>query len=55
MRVDFINSWKKGNKQTWKGDVTFRFGRITLFELNWDFRGRSIRLMLFNIGGEFMF
>ena len=55
MRLDFINSWRKGNKQVWRGDITLRFGRITLFDLQWDIRGRSIRLMLLNFGGEFMF
>ena len=55
MKLDYINSWKKGNKQVWKGNVTLRFGRITLFELKWDFRGRSIRLLILNLGGELMY
>tara|TARA_R110002020_G_scaffold2532_2_gene12131 strand:+ start:1050 stop:1217 length:168 start_codon:yes stop_codon:yes gene_type:complete len=55
MRLDYINSWKKGNKQSWKGDISIRFGRITLFELEWDFRGQYIRFMLLNFGFELMY
>jgi|TARA_Y100001973_G_C5148008_1_gene306498 hypothetical protein len=52
MKIDYINSWKKGNKQVWKGDITLRFGRITLLEIAWNLKTKSIRLMLLNFGIE---
>ena len=55
MIVDYINSWKKGNKQVWKGNISIRLGRITLFELKWNFEGGYIRLMLLNFGTEIMY
>tara|TARA_R100000781_G_scaffold76687_1_gene47609 strand:+ start:173 stop:340 length:168 start_codon:yes stop_codon:yes gene_type:complete len=54
MKIDFINSWKKGNKQIWKGDITLRFGRITLLEIEWDLKLKSLRLMLLNFGYKIM-
>ena len=55
MKLDYINSWRKGNKQVWKGNICIRLGRITLFELKWNFKGRYIRLMLLNFGAEIMY
>ena len=53
--VDFINSWKKGNKQIWMGDISLRFGRITLLQIRWNFKGKYVRLMFLNFGVEFTF
>ncbi len=50
MKIDFINSWKKGNKKVWRGDITLRLGRITLLEMQWDFKSNFLRLMLLNFG-----
>ena len=55
MKIDYINSWKKGNKKIWMGDVCIRFGRITLLEISFDFKLRFIRLMVLNFGAELMY
>ena len=55
MKLDYINSWRKGNKRVWMGDIRLRLGRITLFQLSWDFKGRSLRLMVLNFGAELMY
>ena len=33
--MNWINSWREGNKKNII-DFTFRFGVLTLFELNWN-------------------
>ena len=55
MKLDYINSWRKGNKRVWVGNIKFRVGRITLFELAWDFKLRFLRLMVLNFGAELMY
>ena len=55
MKLDYINSWKKGNKRVWIGDICVRLGRITVFELSWDFKLKFIRLMVLNFGAELMY
>ena len=52
MRVDYINSWRKGNKKVYKGGIVVRFGRITLFELKWDIKYGYFRFMILNFGIE---
>ena len=55
MKLDCINSWRKGNKRIWVGDIKLRVGRITLFELTWNFKLKFLRLMVLNFGAEFMY
>ena len=55
MKIAYINSWRKGNKHISKGNICCRLGRITLLEIDWDFKGRSIRLMVLNFGAELMY
>ena len=53
--MDFINSWQKGNKKA-KYEISFRLGRITVFELNFcacsDAKCSRLRFMLLNFGFE---
>ena len=57
--MNFINSWKKGNKKN-KIDITFRLGQFTLLELNICFENKceqdckcpKIRLIILNFGVE---
>ncbi len=46
--MNFINSWKEGNKKNII-DFTVRFGILTLFELVWN-PGKKFRLLIFNFG-----
>ena len=46
--VNWINSWRKGNKKE-KFEATIRLGRITVLELYWN-PGRDFKLILFNFG-----
>jgi len=55
MKLDCINSWRKGNKRVWVGNIKLRVGRITLFELAWDFKLKFLRLMVLNFGAELMY
>ena len=55
MKLDCINSWKKGNKRVWVGNIKLRVGRITLFELAWDFKLKFFRVMVLNFGAEIMY
>ena len=56
VKLDYINSWKKGNKKVWVTDMCFRLGRITVFELNVcaceDNKCSRFRLMILNFGFE---
>ena len=54
MRVNYINSWKKGNKKVYKGNIAIRFGRITIFELEWDIKNGYLRFIILNFGVEIM-
>ena len=53
--MDFINSWQKGNKKA-KYEISFRLGRITVFELNFcactGATCSRFRIMLLNFGFE---
>ena len=55
MKLDYINSWRKGNKKVWIGDICVRLGRITLLELSWDFKSKYIRVMLLNFGAVLVY
>ena len=48
--MNFINSWKEGNKKNII-DFTIRFGVFTLFELHWN-PGVKFRFILLNFGIE---
>ena len=57
--MNFINSWKKGNKKN-KIDLCIRFGWVTILEINICFEKQcetdckcpKIRLMFLNFGVE---
>ena len=53
--MDFINSWKKGNKKA-KYELALRLGRITLPELNFcacaEKKCSRFRFMIMNFGFE---
>ena len=53
--INFINSWQKGNKKA-KYEISFRLGRITVFELNFcacaEATCSRFRIMLLNFGFE---
>ena len=57
--MNFINSWKKGNKKN-KIDICLRIGMLTILEINLCFENQCeadckcprARLMLFNFGIE---
>ena len=46
--MNWINSWKKGNKKD-KFEVTIRVGRITVLELYYN-PGREFKLLILNFG-----
>ena len=48
MKVNWINSWKKGNKKE-KFEATIRFGRITVLELYYNPR-REFKFLILNFG-----
>ena len=48
--MNWINSWREGNKKNIV-DFTFRFGTLTLLELNWN-PGKSFRFLILNFGFE---
>ena len=48
--MNWINSWREGNKKNII-DFTFRFGVLTLFELNWNPK-KSFRFIVLNFGFE---
>ena len=50
--MKFINSWKAGNKQSDKLNITCRLGIFTLIEMKWDFSDKKGRFMLCNFGYE---
>ena len=49
-RMNWINSWKQGNKKDNKYNIEFRFGRLTLLEIKWE--AKKFRFMIFNFGFE---
>ena len=48
--MNFINSWKEGNKKNII-DFTLRFGVLTLLELKCN-PGKSFRFLILNFGFE---
>lgn len=55
MKIDWINSWKSGNKKE-KYSLTFRLGKLTVFEVkicpcNTD-KCSKFRFMVLNLGFE---
>ena len=48
--MNFINSWKEGNKKNII-DLKLRFGVFTLLELKWNTR-ISFRFLILNFGIE---
>ena len=52
MKIDLINSWKKGNKQDDKIGVELRFGRLSIVDIKIDFSQCSFRAILLNFGFE---
>ena len=48
--MNWINSWREGNKKNIV-NFTFRFGVLTLLELNWNAK-KSFRLIVLNFGFE---
>ena len=52
MKLDCINSWRKGNKKVWIGDICVRLGRITVLEIHLNFWVKY-RILVCNFGIEF--
>ena len=48
--MNFINSWKKGNKQDDKFLIWIRFGRITLFKIYLDISLGIYEITMANFG-----
>jgi hypothetical protein len=51
MKINWINSWAKGNKKETICELSARLGRITLFELYINL-GIKYRLIVLNFGLE---
>lgn len=49
--MNFINSWKKGNKKGNIYDISIRLGRLTVLEIHCNL-GREYRFILLNFGFE---
>lgn len=52
MKIDWINSWKKGNKKETIYDLAIRLGRLTILELYCN-PGVEHRFMVLNFGFEY--
>ena len=48
--MNFINSWRKGNKQDDKFLIWIRLGRITAFKVYLDFSSGVYEFTLLNFG-----
>jgi len=48
--MNFINSWRKGNKQDDKFLIWIRLGRITAFKIYLDFSSGVYEFTLLNFG-----
>ena len=48
--MNFINSWRKGNKQDDKFLIWIRLGRITLFKIYIDISSGIYEITLANFG-----
>jgi hypothetical protein len=51
MKIDWINSWKKGNKKDTIYDISVRLGRFTILELYCNPKVEH-RFMILNFGFE---
>ena len=55
MKINWINSWKSGNKKN-KYSLTLRLGKLTVFEFKicpcYTENCSKFRFMLFNLGFE---
>lgn len=49
MKIDWINSWKGGNKKE-QYNLEFRLGTLTVFEV--AINSGKLRLMILNLGLE---
>lgn len=49
--MNFINSWKKGNKKGNIYDISIRLGRLTVLEIYCN-PGKESRFILLNLGFE---
>ena len=49
MKIDWINSWKQGNKKE-KYYLELRLGTITVLEIKVE--AKKLRFMIFNFGFE---
>ena len=48
MKIDWINSWKAGNKKE-VYELSFRLGTLTVLEVSY---GSKFRFMILNLGFE---
>ncbi len=48
--MNWINSWRKGNKQDDVISIEIRLGRLTILELKLDFSSNMGRLIILNFG-----
>lgn len=51
MKIDFINSWRKGNKKDTIYDISIRLGRFTVLEIYCNPKVEH-RFILLNFGFE---
>jgi len=51
MKIDWINSWRKGNKKDTIYDIAIRLGRLTILELYCNPKVEH-RFMILNLGFE---
>ena len=51
MKIDWINSWRKGNKKETIYDISIRLGRLTILELYCNPKVEH-RFMILNFGFE---
>ena len=51
MKIDWINSWRKGNKKETIVDISFRLGRLTILEVYCNPKVEH-RFMILNFGFE---
>ena len=47
--VNWINSWRKGNKKDNVYDISIRIGRFTVLELYWN-PGVQFKFLIMNFG-----
>mgnify|MGYP003627973052 CR=1 FL=1 len=49
MKIDWINSWRKGNKKETIYDIAIRIGRLTILEIYCN-AGVEYRIIVLNFG-----